>query len=142
QPGVTNFTMSTMKIVEPSLAVSNSHDVIGQSIAAGTVGVDYAAISLDATASGEDIRVTSIPIDYTYTGNANDLSGCYIRDLNNGTDISAQNIVSPSANNPSSGSAAIFKLWSGGLIVPQGTSVTVELTCDLSHAAVPGSTYH
>jgi hypothetical protein len=89
---------------------------------------------LDATQSGEDIRLSAFPVKITTTGGAGDLrdlTGCA---LFNGT--TQLNTGSRVVNNTSSDASAAIKTYSfdNSLTVSKGTSVTLSLQCNVSTA--------
>ena len=124
------LTSVTMTVKAVALSLSVSSVPIAQTVIAGTNQFTFGNIVLDATASGEDVRVTTLPIKYTWVGNANDLTNCQL--YNGSAKLSDQHIYNPSsATSPATGSDVAFSLNSGGLTVAKGSSVTVSVACDL-----------
>lgn len=127
-------TMSTMTIKTGDLRITMSQDTATTSpdlnVVKGTSGVTIEKYVLDASNSGEDLRVTSMQFDLitSYPANtADDLTNCQLWDgstaLNTGT-----NIVNPTNTN-AAGDDITFTL-DGGLVIPKGTVKTLALKCN------------
>ncbi|MDP3999647.1 MAG: peptidoglycan-binding domain-containing protein [bacterium] len=115
----------------PALTISVSAVPIAQTVIAGVNQFEFARYILDTSASGEDLRLTSLPLEYNpTTGNATDLTNCKLYDgvtiLNSGS-----NAVSPSARS----STTAFTFDGTGLTLTKGTSKQLSLKCDLKSAA-------
>ncbi len=123
------LTFSAMTLKSGSLSVSNLSQPAAQTVIAGGKQIEFARYSLDATASGEDIRVTTIPLDYSTNGTASDVTNCQLRDGGKtGTSLTTgSNTKNPTAVS----STTTFTFDGSGLIVPKGSSKTLSLTCDL-----------
>ncbi len=124
------LSFSTMTVKSGALAVSALTQPPAQTIIAGGKGIEFARYVLDATASGEDIRVTTIPLynDAT-TGVAADLTNCQLRD---GSKTGTSLTTGSNVKNPSSlASTTTFTFDGTGLLITKGTSKTLSLTCDL-----------
>jgi len=122
-----NITAST-----GSLSVSLVPNPVSQTIASGSADMTFANYYFDATQSNEDIRVTSIPLKYSWTtGNAGDLTNCRLFDgsvVLNGV----SNIVNPLGG--VSGDNRTFAL-DQNFIVPKDTTKTLTLKCNVSASA-------
>ena len=136
------LSFSTMTVKTGSLAISASNVPIAQTVIANTKGFEFAKYVLDATASGEDVRLTALPLSYGFevngtSGAAADLTNCQLFDgsvsLSTGS-----NVVNPS----SASSATTFTFDGTGLIVSKGTSKTIGLKCDLKGGATAGVGYY
>lgn len=129
--GMGNFSMNAMTVKSAALVASISTTPSSQNIVAGGQGVLFANLQLDASQSGEDVRISSLPIRLTVAGGAavGDLTSCQVYDgstiLNTGS-----NVVS----NASSGTATTFTL-DNTLTVAKGTVKTLALKCNVSTAA-------
>jgi hypothetical protein len=128
------FSMSAMTVKAGALSISVPSTPSAQNVVAGTTGYLFAKYQLDATASGEDVRFSSIPVQLTVgtLASGNQLSGCQLYDgvtaLNTGS-----NVV-----NPSAGSAAALSntfTLDQGLVVTKGTVKTVSLQCNIASTA-------
>ncbi len=126
------FQMNTMTVRTAALAVSASTNPASQAVVAGAQQFDFMNIQLDATQSGEDVRVSSIPTTLA-ASSATDISSCQ---LFNGTTAltTGSNVVNPSATG-----AQTFTL-DQSLTVPKGTVTTLALECNVSGAATSGDT--
>ncbi|MDO8517769.1 MAG: peptidoglycan-binding domain-containing protein [bacterium] len=126
----TALTSATMTVKAASLSVSVSSVPIAQTVIAGNNQFTFANYILDATASGEDIRVTTLPLMYDWVGNANDLTNCYL--YNGTTNVTSTHVFVPSsATAPATAADTTFTMDSGGLTVLKGSSLTIALKCDV-----------
>lgn len=127
-------TMSTMTIKTGDLRITMSQDTATTSpdlnVVRGTSGVTIEKYVLDASNSGEDLRITSMAFDLitSYPANtADELTNCQLMDgsnaLNTGT-----NVVNPTNAN-AAGDDVTFTL-DGGLVIPKGTVKTLSLRCN------------
>ena len=128
--GMGNFSMNAMTVKSAALVASISTTPASQNIVAGGQGLLFANVQLDASQSGEDVRISSLPIRLTVSGGAvGDLTSCQLYDgstvLNTGS-----NVVS----NSSSGTATTFTL-DNTLTIAKGTVKTLALKCNVSTAA-------
>lgn len=126
----TAITATTMTVKAAALEISTSPTPVAQTIIAGTKGFTFAKYTLDATASGEDLRVTQMQPELEDMGQANsadDLTSCQLWD--GGTALNTGgNIVNPTnAQADGQDYTVNFDL---GLIVPRGTIKTLEWKCD------------
>lgn len=126
------LTSAIMTVKAQALTLSVSATPIAQTVISGVNQFTFSNIVLDATNSGEDVRVTTLPVKYTYSGNANDVTNCQL--YNGSTSVSSQHVVNPTSAN-TTGSEISFSLNSGGIVIPKGTSVTLSVACDLRSGA-------
>ncbi|TSC68884.1 MAG: Uncharacterized protein G01um101456_440 [Parcubacteria group bacterium Gr01-1014_56] len=123
-----NFSMNTMTVQAAALVASLSTSPSSQNIVAGGQGILFTNLQLDASASGEDIRISALPI--RLTGTVADLSSCQ---LYNGTTILNTGSNVPSSLS-SSGTATTFTL-DNSLTIAKGAVTTLALKCNVSTAA-------
>lgn len=121
----------TMTVKAAAMTISVSSVPIAQTIIAGAQQFEFARYILDTASSGEDLRLTSLPLEYNVkSGSATDLTNCYLYDgstrLNTGS-----NVVNPSA----AASSTAFTFDGSGLTLAKGTSKQVSLKCDLKSTA-------
>ena len=138
-----NFALNTMTVKAASLAVAISATPAAQNIVAGSQGVTFANVQLDATQSGEDLRISSIALTENGSTNANaglasKLSSCQLYDgttaLNGGS-----NVVNPSGT-ASTSVATTFTL-DNSITLPKGTVKVLTLKCNVSSGADSMSTF-
>lgn len=132
----TALTSAQQTVKAASLNASVGSTPIAQTVIAGSNQFSFTNIILDATASGEDVRLTTLPVTYTWTGNANDLTNCQL--YNGSTSITSTHVFNPSsATSPTSGTAGnvSFSLDSGGIVIPKGTTITATVKCDVRSGA-------
>lgn len=132
------LSFNTMTVKTGSLTISVSSVPIAQTVIANTKNFEFARYVLDATASGEDVRLTTVPLTYGFEANgtagaATDVSNCRLYD-GSALLTSGSNIVNPTA----AGSGTTFTFDGTGLIVSKGTSKTIGLKCDLVGGATAG----
>lgn len=130
------ITTNTMTVKSGAFAISVSPIPIAQTVIAGSKEFEFARYVLNASQSGEDIRVTTIPLDYSTNGTATDLTNCQLYD--GATSLTTgSNVKNPSAV----ASTTTFTFDGSGLIVSKGTAKTLSLKCNVSTAATAGKTY-
>ena len=125
---------STMTVKAASLTISVLREPIAQSIVAGTQKFIFAKYTLDATKSGEDIRMASLPVEYNAATRVTDLTNCELYDgatiLTTGT-----NLLNPTT----AGSSTVMTFDGSGFIIPKATAKTLELKCNIA-AGTPANT--
>ncbi len=128
--GTSAVTMNAMTVKAAALAITVATTPAAQSIVAGSQDHTFARYQLDATQSGEDVRLSALELQYTFSGTATHLTNCQLFDgstaLNTGS-----NTLQPSA---ASGSDETFNL-DNSLVVTKGTIKTLDLKCDVSSLA-------
>jgi len=115
-----------------ALTISVGAEPVSQNFVAGTTEVEFTRYKFDASASAEDIRISSVPLAYTVlSGGAADLNDCKLYDGATAITTGANTV------NPFSASlATIFTFDGKGLIVPKGTSKIIPLKCSTRSGAV------
>jgi len=131
--GTSLFTMSTMTVRGSSLAVSASANPSAQTIVRGGQGVLFANIQLDASQSGEDVRLSTLPINVT-AGASSSLSSLSTCQVFNGT--TALNTGSNVLNDVVASSSITFD---NAFTVTKGTVATLGVKCNLSSSAATGT---
>jgi len=136
----TAVTASTMTIKGASLSISTSATPVAQSVVRGVTKFTFAKYVLDATGSGEDVRVNSMYPELSTLGTANtadDLTNCQMWDgttaLNTGT-----NVANPTNNNAAGEDITVT--FDTGLTITKGTTKTLDWKCDIA-ANGTGTTY-
>src|SRR3989344_2260646 len=114
-PSSAAVTMSTITVKSAALTISVSSNPAAQTIVAGAQDFIFANVLLDATASGEDMTMSSVPLDYELVTGSTDLTSCNL--FNGSTQLtSGTNTVNPSGDDNSLN----FTLDST-LTIPKGT---------------------
>lgn len=120
-----SFTFNSMTVKTAALTTSVSTNPAAQTITAGVQKFVFANYQFDATASGEDVRFSSIKLLKAGTVAASAVTNCQLWDgstaLNTGSNV---------VNNPAAGDNT-FTL-DQSLVVAKGTSKTVSLACDVA----------
>ncbi len=132
----TTITMSTMTVQAGSLVVSAASTPASTNVAPGANNFVVADINLDASQSGEDVRLSSLPIVVYATSTsiiASDLSNCQL--WNGTTALNSQSVGSgqwtSEGTNPSGDVYANF-IFQNALTIPKGTVTTLALECNVS----------
>ncbi len=123
------FTMNQMTVKGASLQVNVSAQPAAQSVVKGVQNFVLARYQLDATQSGEDIRLSAMPIKVNATTPA-DLTGCAL--WNGSTQLNTGSRVINSL--PATGALQTVS-FDNSLTVAKGTSVTLALSCNVSSSA-------
>ena len=136
----TVITMSTMTVQAGSLVVSAASTPASTNVAAGANNFVLANINLDASQSGEDVRISSLPIVVNIvTGTeatiANDLTNCQL--YNGATALNSQSIGGANWSTTGNPMTANF-IFTNALTIPKGTVVTLALECNIS-SSLPGT---
>jgi len=131
------FALNQMTIQAATTSITVSNTPTTQNVVAGTQGFTFANIQLDASQSGEDIRFSSLPVNFVGTGTtpASYLSGCQLFD-----GATALTTGSRVVNSLTSGSSATFS-FDNSLVVPKGTVKTLSVVCNISSSANSDNTY-
>jgi hypothetical protein len=154
----TTITMSTMTVQGGSLTITAASTPAATTVAPGANNFVVANINLDASQSGEDIRINSLPIviDSTSTTNAgavtvlkSNLSNCQL--WNGSTVLNSQSIGSGQWNvvaltgtgNPLTGPEGLEAnfVFQNSLTVPKGTVVTLSVECNVSSSLYNGAKF-
>tara|TARA_Y100000310_G_scaffold263659_1_gene273964 strand:+ start:1765 stop:5304 length:3540 start_codon:yes stop_codon:yes gene_type:complete len=128
-------TMSTQTVQPGALSVSVSSQPVAQTVIAGANSFEFARYILDANSSGEDIRITTLPVYFDTNGNRNDLGSCYLYD---GT-TAVSKVVNPAPGDTAS--STTFTFTSPGLTVTKGTSKSLSAKCNIITGATAGNKY-
>lgn len=131
----TTFSMNQMTVKGAALAVNVSAQPTSQTLVAGVQNVVLANYTLDASQSGEDVRMSSFPIKIT-DSSISDLTGCQL--YNGATPLNTGSRV-VNGSSLSSGTAYSVSL-DNSLTVPKGTVVTLSLHCNISSGATASIT--
>lgn len=126
------ITAANMTVKGGALTVSVSTQPPAQTVVAGAQQFTFANYILDATQSGEDVRLTTVPLVYGFSNGAaaTDLTSCQLYD-GGVSKTSGSNTKDPTA----ASSSTTFTFDGDGLIVLKGTSKTLALKCNVSTAA-------
>jgi len=135
-------TSLTMTVKSGDLRVSTAPTPASQTIVAGLKKFNFANFTFNTTASGEDIRINSVQVEYNF-GQANsndDLANCQIFDgvtaLNTGS-----NVVN-GANTDTTGDDKTFT-FDQSMLLPKGGIKSLALKCDTtSTTTTVASTYN
>lgn len=142
-PAGGTITMNTMTVKSAALNVSVSSDTgsaaSNVNLVAGTNAYPFTKYVLDATGSGEDVRVTSMQLlaYFSAANTGDDMTNCVLKD--NGVALNSGSNATPT-NSTASGDAMSFA-FDQSLIIPKGTIKTLTVYCNLTSAALANQTY-
>jgi hypothetical protein len=132
------ITMSTMTVQAGQLIISAASTPASTNVAAGANNFVLANINLDASQSGEDVRLSALPIVVTDMNTvavtaanlAGDLTNCQL--FNGTTALNSQSIGGSNWNSQTSPYLAANFVFQNALTIPKGTVVTLSLECNVS----------
>lgn len=120
----TEFSLSQMTVQAAALVVSLSSQPSSQNITANQSSLTFARPIIDASGSGEDIRVSNIKLQLN---NKTGLSGCQIWD--GSVNLSGGNVLNNASLSTSGDNNFAFV---NPLVITKGTVKTLDLKCNLS----------
>ena len=128
-------SLQTMTAKAAVVTLSVATAPVAQNIVAGGQQFNFANYQLDATASGEDIRLNSLPLEYATDDTATNITNCAL--YNGATQLNTgSNVVNPSA----AASSTIFT-FDTGLVISKGTVTTLALKCNIASGATAAKVY-
>ena len=153
-------SMSVMTVKGGSLVISASASPAASTMTSNQNNVTIANIVLDASQSGEDVRLSSLPVIVSATGTApttsinsysleSNLTNCQLYNGTtalNGTAIGASqwgsvtNLANSGGELSADGIEASF-IFTNPLTIPKGTSLTLALVCNISGSFYKGETF-
>ena len=121
---------NTMTVKSAALTISVSTSPVAQTVVSGAQGFTFANYLLDASASGEDLKMSTVPLAYeAYGGTATNVNNCILYDgstaLNSGS-----NVVNPTV----AGSSTSVTLDTA-LTITKGTVKTLTMKCNIVASA-------
>jgi len=117
---------STMTVKAPSMTISVLTTPLAQTLVAGG-SLTFAKYQFDASQSGDDIRFSTVKLDYeTVAGAPSNLTNCGLFDGSTAL-LSGSNLVNPTASDDD----AVFT-FDQSFIVSKGTVKTLNLNCNSS----------
>ena len=125
------FSMNTMTVKSGALTITVAPTPSAQTIVAGGTERLFANYQLDASQSGEDIRISSMKAQLTFaTGDDSELSGCRLYD--GGNALNSTVVDTASANATPNEYTFTFDQ---ALVIPKQTVKTLALKCNVSTSA-------
>lgn len=128
-------TGNTMTVKSGAIVISVSSIPLAQTVIAGSNSFLFANYVLDAGNSGEDVLISTFPVEYNAPANPTTLSNCQLYDGTTSL-TTGSNIVSPSA----AASSSNFT-FDTSLIIPRGTSKTLSMKCNVAGSATANNTF-
>ncbi len=123
-----SFNMNQVTVKAAALTVNISTQPTSQNVVAGSQNLVLANFQLDASNSGEDVRLSSFPVIIT-TAAASELTGCQLWD-----GATALNTGSRVINSFTTATAKTYS-FDNSLTIAKGTLKTLSLTCNVSSSA-------
>lgn len=136
----TGVAANTMTIRKGSLATSMADSPVAQNVVRGINGFGFSKIQYDASASGEDLRVTSQDMTVVTSGSADSdaLNTCQLFDgataLNTGG-----NVVGPTG--ATGADVKVTFTLDNNLFIPKGTVKLVDVKCNIGQDATAAETW-
>lgn len=127
------ITANTMTIKSAVMTISVSASPASQSVVAGAQNYVFANLQFDATASGEDIKFSTIPLTFTNGGTASYITGCTLYDNSTALNSGSNTVTGPTAT-------PTFTL-DNNLTIPKGTVKAIALKCNIAGSATTSSTF-
>jgi len=127
------ITANTMTVKSAVTTISVSATPASQTVVAGAQSYAFANVQFDATASGEDIKFSTVPLTFTNGGTASYITGCTLYDGSTALNTGGNTVTNPTAT-------PTFTLDSN-LTIPKGTVKTVALKCNIAGSATTSSTF-
>ncbi len=137
-------TMNTMTVRAASLAVTVSNQPTAQNVVAGG-SILFGNVQLDAGQSGEDLRISSIPLRLVLATAADKsyLSSCQFYDgttaLNTGSNVKAPSALN--ADTTSSTTGLNNFTFDNSLVITKGTVKTLAFKCNLLTGITAGASH-
>ena len=135
-----NVSANTQTVSAGALTVSPASSLASQNIINGSNNVELGRFVLDASASGEDVKVSSVQVYVTTGTNADidELNSLTLWDGN--TQITTgSNVVNPSGHNGGADGALTFTIDSGALTVAKGATKVISLKGNVNASSTPTS---
>lgn len=127
------ITANQVTVKSGALIVNVSSIPLAQTIVAGGQ-FTFATFEFDTSQSGDDVRVSSIPVEIGGTGYPNNLTNCGLYD---GT---ASLTTGSNAINPTAWASGTTFTLDSPYVFPKGTMTPLDLNCDTS-ATTTGTSY-
>lgn len=130
------ITANSMTVKTAALTISILPDPVAQTVVAGGQNFTFTKYQLDAGASGEDLRISSLALYLTSgtSAQATELTNCVLYDSSTALNTGS-NAVNPSLGAPTDSTFT----FDTALVIPKGTSKTLALKCNI---AAGGTTTH
>ncbi len=122
------LTSNTMTVKSGALTVNVSTQPVAQNVVAGANQFTFANYIFDASQSGEDVRITTIPLYFDTNGTRTDLTSCQLYDGSSSV-TTGSNIKNPATTDTASSTNMTFD--GTGLTISKGTSKTLAMKCNV-----------
>ncbi len=119
------FALNQMTVRGATTTITMSSSPIGQNIVAGVQGFTFANVQLDASQSGENVRMSSLPLTLSGTNAGTDLSSCQIFDGSTALTTGSRVQTTVSAG-------TVTFSFDNAFVIPKGTVKTLSVVCNLS----------
>lgn len=133
-PG-SSISGNTMTVKASALTINVSPTPVAQNVVSGVQKFLFATYQLDASQSGEDLRMISIPLEYNVGagGSASNLTSCQLYDGVN-PDLTPRSITTGNNTvNPTAAASSTVVTFDGnGLIIPKGTVKNIDMKCNIA----------
>ena len=112
-----------------ALSITNRNTPAAQNVLVGQQDFEFLSFTIDATASGEDVRLQQLIFNMNGTGTEADITGITVLD------------GATALNVPDNGASSVTVDLVNPLIITKGTSKTLSLQADITGTGTAGETY-
>ena len=125
----TSVALDTLTVKVGALSITNRNTPAAQNVLVGQQDFEFLSFTIDATASGEDVRLQQLIFNMNGTGTEADITGITVLD------------GATALNVPDNGASSVTVDLVNPLIITKGTSKTLSLQADITGTGVAGDTY-
>ena len=124
-----DVALDTLTVKVGALSITNRNTPAAQNVLVGQQDFEFLSFTIDATASGEDVRLQQLIFNMNGTGTEADITGITVLD------------GATALNVPDNGASSVTVDLVNPLIITKGTSKTLSLQADITGTGVAGDTY-
>jgi len=124
-----DVALDTLTVKVGALSITNRNTPAAQNVLVGQQDFEFLSFTIDATASGEDVRLQQLIFNMNGTGTEADITGITVLD------------GATALNVPDNGASSVTVDLVNPLIITKGTSKTLSLQADITGTGTAGDTY-
>ena len=124
-----DVAVDTLTVKVGALSITNRNTPAAQNVLVGQQDFEFLSFTIDATASGEDMRLQQLIFNMNGTGTEADITGITVLD------------GATALNVPDNGASSVTVDLVNPLIITKGTSKTLSLQADITGTGTAGQTY-
>ncbi|MBI2096204.1 MAG: peptidoglycan-binding protein [Candidatus Taylorbacteria bacterium] len=122
-------SLNIMTAKSAALSISALPEPASQTVVAGASGLLVGRILLDASASGEDLKMNAIPLDTSVNSSTSNITKCVLYDGSTALQTGSNQMTSFSNSSTSNFT------FDNQLVIPKGSSKTLDLKCSFNTSA-------